>query len=131
MESQLTSSLPFLTEVYGNNFFTDAKNDRKKHVLNILAKNIAFREFNITIEDCKCIWSTGCICHNDINTLKNMVNQLNNNMSIHLLDKTNRQHMSLVQFLKLNEPTEYLLIRDKEHQRNFVIYLTPRGISST
>ena len=52
-------------------------------------------------------------------------------MSIHVLDKTNRQHMSLVQFLKLNEPTEYLLIRDKEHQRNFVIYLTPRGISST
>lgn len=118
-----------ISEVYGNNYEADALARRQDYIVNIMAKNIAHRNFNFkfTLDNCNAILWKGNpqLDTSTINQLKKTVTQLNKDIKLHHINKNNNTQMKVVPFVIVDSPVDYFIVTDKSLNRMYTIYITP------
>ncbi len=119
-----------LSDVYGQNFQTEAQESRLNYILNNLCNNIAHRQFKFRLHDTNELWDRSQnLTPQSINTLVTKVKSLNKKMHMIHLDKNGPQ-VNMLPELVIDTPVEYFLIIDADYGRAYFIYITPTEVNS-
>jgi hypothetical protein len=119
-----------LSDVYGNNYQTEATQSRLDYIINNLCNNIAHRQFKFRLNDTIELWAGAQNLQKSlIDSLIKKVNNVNKKITMVHLNKNSPQ-INMLPELVIDSPVEYFLIIDAELNRAYFIYMTPFEVNS-
>jgi len=117
-----------LSDVYGQNFQTEAKKSRVDYLLNIISNNLSHRQFKFKLQDTTELWDPTHELHRKyLDVIIHKVHQINPKITVKHINK-NSQQINMVPELIVDTPVEYFLIMDTELNRVYLIYMTPTEV---
>jgi hypothetical protein len=119
-----------LHDVYGSNYLDESKQSKCAYVLNIIANNLAHRQFNFRLSDSMDLWnSSNRVSPQNIETIIKKVKTINKQMCLLHLEK-NSEKINMLPELIIDSPVEYFWIIDAQLHRAYFIYLTPYEVGA-
>lgn len=115
-----------ISNVYGENYFEEAKKSRINHVAKILAANISNYQFEQRL-DMSSLWDQDKNLKNvSINILLNSIMENNPKMIVTHINKNNQEINMLPYFID-TDSVEYFRVIDTVRSKIIFFFVTPKG----
>uniref|UniRef100_A0A6C0BJF4 Uncharacterized protein n=1 Tax=viral metagenome TaxID=1070528 RepID=A0A6C0BJF4_9ZZZZ len=119
-----------INDVYGADYQKEATMARNNHAINVIANNVAHRQFGFKLTDTHDLWDQNHnLLREVIESFLQKVHQINPQMHPQYIEKTSSQ-INMLPELIIDTPVEYFWMIDGDYHRAYFFYITPYEVGA-